>query len=187
MCKCRCNKYLVEPREAPTASQRQVETIAVMAKGRTRTRGRGRTEKSDEHAVRRTIEDKFGDTSEIREGRNEKREEKGEEWEGMLAGFPFFLSSRPSLALLRFVPQVESFQRILCATGAPIYKRERERGSTLRNESGVDGMNKGGGGDTLSLSPSPSPSFSPSLAQTDTCSMFSKLRERRKRGGKLSR
>ena len=62
-----------------------------------------------------------------REGRNEKREEKGEEWEGMLAGFPFFLCSRPPLALLRFVPQVESFQRILCATGALIYKRERER------------------------------------------------------------
>ena len=61
------------------------------------------------------------------------------------------------LSLLRFVPQVESFQRISCAAGA--LTRERGRESTLRNESGVDGMNKGeggeggGGGDTpLSLS-----------------------------------
>ena len=48
------------------------------------------------------------------------------------------------LSLLRFVPQVESFQRISCAAGA--LTRERGRESTLRNESGVDGMNKGGGG-----------------------------------------
>ena len=61
------------------------------------------------------------------------------------------------ISLLRFVPQVESFQRISCAAGA--LTRERGRESTLRNESGVDGMNKGeggeggGGGDTpLSLS-----------------------------------
>ena len=94
----------------------------------------------------------------------------------MLAGFRFFFSLLPSFH--RIVPQVESFHRILCATGA--LERRRGRESTLRNESGVDGMNKGGGGgegDTLS-------SLSLSRAQTDTCSMFSKLHERRERGGK---
>ena len=49
------------------------------------------------------------------------------------------------ISLLRFVPQVESFQRISCAAGA--LTRERGRESTLRNESGVDGMNKGEGGE----------------------------------------
>ena len=49
------------------STDRQVETIAVMA------------ERSDERAMRRTIEDKFGDTSGIEEGRNEKGEQNGKE------------------------------------------------------------------------------------------------------------
>ena len=56
-----------------------------------------------------------------RQGGSEmKRQEKNRR---MLAGFRFFFSLLPSLH--RIVPQVESFHRILCATGA--LERDRER------------------------------------------------------------
>ena len=51
-----------------------------------------------------------------------KRQEKNGR---MLAGFPFFFSLLPSFH--RIVPQVESFHRILCATGALEREREGER------------------------------------------------------------
>ena len=142
MCKCRCN---ISWREAPTGRNNRRNGRGT--NGRTdgeerRARACACVEQSRTNlAIHREYE---------RNERKEEREKNGRErrgneynWLSIFLVFP-----------LRFVPQVESFQRILCGTGALIREREREREreSTLRNESGVDGINKGGGGDSLSLS-----------------------------------